>query len=637
MSKRSIPADQLELNFGDFDTEAPDVPETPLSLPSPAPARMDPFKLTDDQRQALDLRFNRVLSASAGTGKTHTLTAFYLGLLAGRLTPGGALLSEDAWLAAAREESFAPLAPSAVVAVTFMEKAAAELLERTRVALESLQLRPDLPPRLQRHLELCRDELPSAPVSTTHAFCARLLREAGARSAAPAGFEMLETDAASALLERALTEVAAEILEAGTDPSFKAIAVMHSAGSANAPKAVELTAQSSERAEDNAVRPFRAHIAQTEIEELRRRIRDTRWSDKETIADASQGLRLAELQGIVRHWGKGYDWRKAEAKLNSYPQFTTKIDGLDIHFIHVRSRHRNALPVVITHGWPGSVFELIKVVGPLTDPTAHGGRAEDAFDVVIPSMPGYGFSGKPTAAGWGADRIGHAWAVLMGRIGYSRYVSQGGDWGAAVAGAMARQAPAGLIGIHVNLPAAQPPEVAAAIASGAPAPAGMSVKEQDAFDALKFFFQKNRAYAAIMATKPQVIGASLTDSPAGLAAFMLDYNGQEPVRLLNRDDVLDSITLHWLTNSATSAARLYWEEGGRSVTNSVAQKTREISLPVAVTVFPHEVYRAPETWVRRAYPNLVYFNEVDRGGHFAAWEQPQLFAEELRAAFRTLR
>ncbi|HYG48644.1 MAG TPA: alpha/beta fold hydrolase [Allosphingosinicella sp.] len=388
---------------------------------------------------------------------------------------------------------------------------------------------------------------------------------------------------------------------------------------------------------DESIRPFKVEVPEREVAELRRRIRETRWADRETVGDNSQGLRLAELQEIMRHWGGAYDWREAEAKLNALPQFVTRIDGLDIHFIHVRSRHRGALPLIVTHGWPGSVFEQIKLIGPLTDPTAHGGRAEDAFDLVIPSIPGFGFSGKPAAAGWNIERIARAWAVLMKRLGYSRYVAQGGDWGAAVAGAMARQAPPGLLGIHVNLPAAQPPEIAAAIAAGSPPPPGLSANELAAFEALKSFFQKSRAYAAMMGTKPQVVGAALADSPAGLAAFTFDYNRQEPLRLLDRDEFLDSVTLYWLTNSAASAARLYWEEGGRSVTNSAGQKTGEISLPVAVTIFPEEVYRAPESWVRRAYRNLIYFHEVDKGGHFAAWGEPELLAAELRAAFKKLR
>jgi pimeloyl-ACP methyl ester carboxylesterase len=385
------------------------------------------------------------------------------------------------------------------------------------------------------------------------------------------------------------------------------------------------------------IRPFRVNVPEEQLVDLRRRILATRWPDRETVNDRSQGVQLAKFQELVRYWGMDYDWRKAEAKLNALPQFMTEIDGLDIHFIHVRSKHPNALPVIITHGWPGSVIEQLKVIGPLTDPTAHGGKAEDAFDVVIPSMPGYGFSGKPTGTGWDPDHIARAWAELMKRLGYTRYVAQGGDWGSPVSNAMARHAPAGLLGIHVNLPATVPPEVAAVLAAGGPAPAGLSEKERAAFDTLDTFFKKYRAYAAIMATRPQTIGYALTDSPAGLAAWIYDYNNGEPERLLHKDDLLDDITLYWLTNTATSSARLYWESGGRSPTLAVAQKTAEISLPVAITVFPGELYRAPETWARRAYRNLIYFHEVDKGGHFAAWEQPELFSAELRAAFKSLR
>jgi pimeloyl-ACP methyl ester carboxylesterase len=396
-------------------------------------------------------------------------------------------------------------------------------------------------------------------------------------------------------------------------------------------------AKVSSAADDTAIRPFHVHVPEADLDDLRRRIAATRWPDQETVADRSQGVQLAKLQELVRYWGTDYDWRKVEAKLNSLPQFVTNIDGLDIYFIHVRSRHPKALPLLITHGWPGSVIEQIKVIGPLTDPTAFGGRAEDAFDVVIPSMPGYGFSARPAEPGWGPDRIGRAWDVLMKRLGYTRYVSQGGDWGAVVAEAMGRQAQAGLLGIHVNLPATIPPEVGAALARGGPAPAGLSEKERAAFDALDTFNKKYRAYSVMMATRPQTIGYALTDSPAGLAAWMYDYNNGEPERLLPKDDVLDDITLYWLTNSATSSGRLYWENGGRSPLAAAAQKTAEISVPVAITVFPDEIYRAPETWARRAYPHLIYFHEVDKGGHFAAWEQPELFAAELRAAFKSLR
>jgi pimeloyl-ACP methyl ester carboxylesterase len=388
--------------------------------------------------------------------------------------------------------------------------------------------------------------------------------------------------------------------------------------------------------QDGAIRPFRVDVPEEVLVDLRRRVLATRWPDRETVGDRSQGVRLAKLQELVRYWGTDYDWRKAEAKLNAHPQFMTTIDGLDIHFIHVRSRHPNALPVIITHGWPGSVLEQLKVIEPLTDPTAHGGRAEDAFDVVIPSMPGYGFSARPTETGWGPDRIARAWAELMKRLGYTRYVAQGGDWGAPVSSAMARQAPPGLLGIHINLPATVPPDVAMVLAGGGPAPAGLSEKERAAFDSLDTFYKKYRAYAAMMGTRPQTIGYALTDSPAGLAAWMYDYNNGEPERLLTRDEILDDITLYWLTNTATSSARLYWETSGQSVLLAAAQKTAEISLPVAITVFPEEIYRAPETWARRAYRNLI-FHEVDKGGHFAAWEQPELFSAELRAAFRSLR
>jgi pimeloyl-ACP methyl ester carboxylesterase len=396
---------------------------------------------------------------------------------------------------------------------------------------------------------------------------------------------------------------------------------------------------------DGAIRPFRVKIPEHELVELRRRLAATRWPDHETVTDQSQGIQLAKIRPLVAYWSKGYDWRKAEAKLNSLPQFMTEIDGVDIHFIHVRSKHPNALPLIITHGWPGSVFELLKVVGPLTDPTAFGGRAEDAFDLVIPSMPGYGFSGKPTTTGWGTDRIARTWAELMKRLGYTRYVAQGGDWGSPVSNAMARLAPAGLLGIHINLPAVVPPEIAAMIAIGGPAPAGLSDEERAAFDVLSSAAKMgNRSYAVMMGNRPQTIGYALEDSPAGLAAWMLGHPGfthwtydkSDPEK--SPDEVLDDITLYWLTNSATSSARLYWEYGGgRSPVLAAVEKTSEISLPVAITVFPGESYQAPETWARRAYRNLSYFHQVDKGGHFAAWEQPELFASEIRAAFRPLR
>ncbi len=396
--------------------------------------------------------------------------------------------------------------------------------------------------------------------------------------------------------------------------------------------------------DNNAIRPFRVNTPKEALADLRRRVTATRWPDKETVADGSQGVQLAKLQELVRYWGKGYDWRKAEAKLNALPQFVTNIDGVDIHFIHVRSKNPNALPVIITHGWPGSVIELLKVIGPLTDPVAHGGKAEDAFDIVMPSVPGYGFSGKPAGTGWGPERIAKAWAELMKRLGYQRYAAQGGDWGAPISSEMARQAPAGLLGIHLNLPATVPPEVGAALAGG-PAPAGLSEQERSVLDTLRAYGMKGgSAYFTMMTARPQAVGYGATDSPAGLAAWMLVHPGfsqwkygDEPAASPTKDDVLDNITLYWLTNSATSSARLYWENGGRSAIISAAWKTTEISLPVAITVFPEDVYRPPETWARRAYKNLIYFHEVDKGGHFAAWEQPELFAAELRAAFRQLR
>jgi pimeloyl-ACP methyl ester carboxylesterase len=398
-------------------------------------------------------------------------------------------------------------------------------------------------------------------------------------------------------------------------------------------------------AADSSIRPFKVNVPQRALDDLRQRIAATRWPDRETVTDSSQGVQLAQLQALVKYWGTSYDWRKAEAKLNALPQFVTSIDGVNIHFIHVRSRHPNALPLIMTHGWPGSVIELLKTVGPLTDPTAHGGRAEDAFDLVLPSMPGYGFSGRPTGTGWDPDRIARTWGELMQRLGYTRYVAQGGDWGSPVTNAMGRQAPAGLLGIHVNLPAAVPPEVAAVIPVGGPAPPGLSEKERAAFDTLITSAKMgNTAYVAMMTARPQTIGYGVTDSPVGLAAWLLGHPGfsqwtygADPKQSPTRDDVLDDITLYWLTNSGASSGRLYWENAGRGVTSAAAQKSGEIALPVAITVFPHEIYRVPETWARRAYRNLVYFNEADRGGHFAAWEEPELFAVELRAAFASLR
>jgi len=395
----------------------------------------------------------------------------------------------------------------------------------------------------------------------------------------------------------------------------------------------------------DAIRPFTVNVPQSALDDLHRRIAATRWPDRETVTDQTQGVPLEKLQALSRYWTTGYDWRKAEAKLNGLPQFVTTIDGVDIYFIHVRSRHPNALPVIITHGWPGSVIEQLKLIGPLTDPTSYGARAEDAFDVVIPAIPGYGFSGRPTGTGWDPDHIARAWAELMKRLGYTRYVAQGGDFGSPICQSMARQAPAGLLGIDINLPAAVPPEVAAVIPFGGPAPAGLSDKERAVFDTLIASAKMgNTAYVAMMTARPQTIGYGLADSPVGLAGWLLGHPGfaqwsygSDPTQSPTKDDVLDDITLYWLTNSGTSAGRLYWENAGRGVTIAAAQMTADISLPVAITVFPDEIYRVPETWARRAYRNLIYFNEVDKGGHFAAWEQPELFSAELRAAFRSLR
>ncbi|NTF45918.1 epoxide hydrolase family protein [Rhizobium rhizogenes] len=393
---------------------------------------------------------------------------------------------------------------------------------------------------------------------------------------------------------------------------------------------------------DESIRPFPIHVPQAQLDDLRKRIADTRWPDKETVGDSSQGIQLAKVQDLVRYWGTDYDWRKAEAQLNALPEFVTTIDGLDIQFIHVRSRHPNALPVILTHGWPGSTFEFIKTIGPLTDPTAYGGRAEDAFDVVIPSIPGYGFSGKPAELGWGPDRTARAWDVLMKRLGYDHYVSQGGDHGSVISDALARQAPKGLLGIHLNMPATIPSDLVKPINSGDPAPAGLSKPEAEAFHSLSTFFGRNAAYGAMMVTRPQTIGYSLSDSPSGLAAWMYEKFAQwsdsdgVPERVFSRDEMLNDITLYWLTNTGASSSRFYWENNNNNF-SAEAQKTRDIKIPVAISVFPQEIYRAPESWSKKAYPTLYYYHQVDKGGHFAAWEQPQLFAEELRAAFKPLR
>jgi pimeloyl-ACP methyl ester carboxylesterase len=395
---------------------------------------------------------------------------------------------------------------------------------------------------------------------------------------------------------------------------------------------------------DTAVRPFRAEFAEEAIADLRRRIETWRPPEREPVDDQSQGVQLATVQGLARYWATEYDWRGCEAKLNALPQFVTEIDGLDIHFIHVRSGQPDTLPLIVSHGWPGSVVEQLKIIEPLTNPAGHGGGAADAFDVVIPSLPGYGFSGKPTAAGWGPERIARAWAVLMERLGYTRYVAQGGDWGTAVTAAMARQAPAGLLGIHVNFAQMVQLEMLGHIRNGEPAPDGLSDAEKRAYGQVAFATY-HRGYGVIQGTRPQTIGYSLADTPVGLAAWLLDHDtgtyehlarlfAGQPYGAITPQDWLDNTSLYWLTNTATSAARLYWQQ---AVTGTNFYAPADVSLPAAVTVFPEEYVHAPRSWTEQAYHNLIYFNEAERGGHFAAWEQPQLFAEELRAAFRTLR
>jgi pimeloyl-ACP methyl ester carboxylesterase len=393
------------------------------------------------------------------------------------------------------------------------------------------------------------------------------------------------------------------------------------------------------------IRPFHVDVPEDALDDLRRRIAATQWPEKETVADDSQGVPLAMIQKLARYWMTDYDWRACEANLNALPQFVTEIDGLDIHFIHVRSEQEGALPLIVNHGWPGSIIEQLKIIDPLTNPTAHGASAADAFHLIVPSMPGYGFSGKPTTTGWGPERMGRAWAELMERLGYTRYVAQGGDWGAFVVDQMGLQAPAGLLAIHTNMPATVPDDVDKASLAGDAPPAGLSAEERRAYEQLIRTYAQVE-YARMMAARPQTL-YGIADSPVGLAAWLLDHNdadGQPAAAVasalerpasangeLTRDEIVDNITLYWLTNTGVSASRLYWEYKGGFF------NAKGVSIPVAVTVFPGEQYQAPRSWAEQAYPNLIYFNEVDRGGHFAAWEQPQLFSEEIRAAFRSLR
>lgn len=393
----------------------------------------------------------------------------------------------------------------------------------------------------------------------------------------------------------------------------------------------------------NGIRPFHFNFSEAALTDLRRRINATKWPEREIVNDASQGVQLATMQKLARYWGNDYNWRKGEAKLKAVPHFITEIDGLDIHFIHVRSKHENALPIIVTHGWPGSIVEQLKIIDPLTNPTAHGGTAADAFDVIIPSLPGYGFSGKPTATGWQPVRIAQAWIELMKRLGYKKFVAQGGDWGNAVTEIMGLMAPPELLAIHTNMPATVPAEISKALASGTPPP-GLSNDEKHAYDQLDFFYNKGLAYAAEMGLRPQTL-YGIIDSPIGLASWILDhdaasyeliarvFNGQSEG--LTRDDILDNITLYWLTNTGITSARLYWETS--RVSKGGFFDPRNVAIPVAVSVFPDEIYAAPKSWTERAYPKLIFFNKHDKGGHFAAWEQPASLTADLRAAFRTLR
>jgi pimeloyl-ACP methyl ester carboxylesterase len=400
------------------------------------------------------------------------------------------------------------------------------------------------------------------------------------------------------------------------------------------------SARSAVAAETGAIHPFQVSFPEAALADLRRRVNATRWPERETVADATQGVQLATMRKLADYWGKDYDWGKCEARLKAWPHFITEVDGLDIHFIHVRSKHEHALPMIVTHGWPGSVIEQLKIIGPLTDPEAHGGHASDAFHLVIPSLPGYGFSGKPSTAGWGPERIAQTWTVLMQRLGYTKYVAQGGDWGALITQLMGAQAVPGLLGIHTNMPGAVPPDIDKAALAGAPVPSGLSADERHAYDQLVFFYTHGLGYAHEMGSHPQTL-YGIADSPIGLAGWILDHDASSYAMMarvfdgktegLTRDDILDNITFYWLTNTAVSSARLYWEN------KQAFFAPKNVQIPVAVSVYPDEIYAAPRSWVEKAFPKLIYFNKLAKGGHFAAWEQPAFFVSDVRAGFKSLR